>query len=77
MWNKSYFMYSTTVYIFTCKLCHVVKPGFGSFIFNVSVNQKRDMGKPLKEGLGHFDLWLSNKILPTVDFWHKLDLRPT
>ena len=44
--------------------------------FNVSVNQKRDMGKPLKEGLGHFDLWLSNKILPTVDFWHKLGFTP-
>ena len=34
------------------------------------------MGKPLKEGLGHFDLWLSNKILPTVDFWHELGFTP-
>lgn len=34
------------------------------------------MGKPLKEGLGHFDLWLSNKIVPTVDFWHELGFTP-
>jgi len=34
------------------------------------------MGKPLKSGLGHADLCISQWVLTTVDFWHDLGATP-
>lgn len=34
------------------------------------------MGKPLIDGLGHGDAFISHMILPTVDFWHDIGATP-